>query len=286
MKIKHILCSLLLLISIWNNTQGQAKIPNAETLKAFRGSKTYIVLEDVMFSDFNSNIKDAAAKHWKITPYEIISLSQFENLCKNPQSSFLMVVIGEYTGLGNSAKFNLLTLIMGHKSGDVNKMPEILSIPLSSYNPDGDEEDYGYKLGGILEGVQYAVKNVLTQKTNVNSLSSIKEVFNNQSHEVKTKELWLTQKDLSNLVNTEEKIKNIYPYKVSITSEELIQQAIDEKRNNVVFLHKVGNSQVKNSVCFKLIINCADGKLLYGDYHTISSKEPDGFLPKDFKSLQ
>ena len=281
MKIKHIICYSLLIISIWNNTQAQSKLPNAETLKAFRASKTYIVLEDEMFSDFNSNIKDVAKKHWKITQYEIISISQFENLCKNPQSSFLMVVMGEYTGIGTNAKFNLLTLIMGHKSGDVNKMPEILSIPLSSYDPEGDEEDYGYKLGGILEGVQYAVKNVLTQKTNSSSISAIKEIFNNQSHEVKTKELWVTQQDLSTLVNTTEKIKNIYPYKVSITSEEAIKQAIDEKRTNVVFLHKVG----QKSICLKFIINCADGKLLYGDYHTISTKEPNGFLPKDFKAL-
>jgi len=286
MKIKHILCYSFLLISMWNNTQAQAKMPNSETLKAFKASKTYIVLEDAMFSDFNSNIKDAAQKHWKITPCEIISLSKFETLCTSPQASFLMVVIGEYTAIGISAKFNLLTLVMGHKSGNVNKMPEILSIPLSSYNPDGDEEDYGYKLGGIIEGFQYAIRNILTQATNINTIAAIKDISNNQSYEVKTKELWLTKNDLSNLVNTTDKIKSIYPHKVSITSEEAIKKAIDEKQDNVVFLHKVGNSETNNSICLKIIINCSDGKLLYGDYHNISTKEPNGFLPKDFKALQ
>jgi len=275
----------LVLTAMWNLAQSQIKTPNAETLKAFRSSKTYIVLEDVMFSEFNSTIKESAKQHWKITPYEIITLSQFENLCKNSQASFLMIVIGEYTGFAKNASFNVLTLMMGHKSGDVNKMPEILSVPLSYSNPDGNEEEYGYKLGGILEGVQYAVKNILTQKTAITT-ATIKDIFNNYSHEVKTKELWLTKNDLSSLVNTQEKIKNNYPYKVSITSEEAIKQAIDEKRNDVVFLHKVGNPEIRNAVCFKFIINCSDGKLLYGDYHTVSAKEPDGFLPKDFKALE
>ncbi len=283
MKIKHILWAFLVLINIGNYSHAQIKTPNAETLKAFTSSKTYIVLEDVMFSDFNNNIKDAAQRHWKITPFEIISLSQFETLCKTPQASFLMVVIGEYTGIGKNPPFNVLTLMMGHKSGDVNKMPEILSIPLSYYSEEGDEDAIGYKLGGILEGIQYAVKNILTQKINI---TTIKDIFNNYSSEVKTKELWLTKNDLSTLANTMDKIKGVYPYRVVITSEESIQQAIDEKKSNVVFLHLVGNSEVRNVICLKFIIGCSDGKLYYGDYHQISTKEPNGFLPKDFKALQ
>lgn len=278
MKIRYILC-FLAVICIWN-TQAQFKIPDEATLKAFRSSKTYIVLEDVMFSEFNSIIKDVAQKHWKITQYEIISLAKFESLSKTTNASFLMIVIGEYSGIGKNANFNVLSLMMGHKSGDVNKMPEILSVPLSAYSEDGDEDDYGYKLGGVMEGIQYAVKNILTKKVNI-SVATVKDIFNNYSREVKTKELWLTKEDLSSPVNTAEKIKNIYPYKVSITSEEKIQQAIDERREDVVFLHKVACK----STCIKFIISCHDGKLLYGDYHSISGKEPDGFLPKDFKAL-
>ena len=285
MKIKYILCFFIVMMGMESGIQAQIKTPNAETLKAFRSSKTYIVMEDVMFSEFNCNIKDAAQKHWYITSYEIITLTEFEKLCKNPQASFLMVVIGEYTGFAKNSTFNVLTLMMGHKSGDVNKMPEILSVPLSYYNSDDDEDEYGYKLGGIMEGVQYAVKNILSQKTNI-TVSTVKDIFNNHSREVKTKELWLTKNDLSASVNTIEKIKSIYPYKVVITSEEAIQQAIDSKQNNVAFLHKIGNSEIKNAICFKFIINCSDGKLLYGDYHTISAKEPNGFLPKDFNALR
>ena len=281
MKTKSLLIIIVLGISM--NLFAQLNLPGAETLNAFKSSKTYIVLEDAMFSDFNSNIKEAAKKHWTITPYEVIPLSTFEKINKQANASFLMVVIGEYTGLPKNTIFNVLTLMMGHKSGDVNKMPEILSVPLSYYSEDGDEEDYGYKLGGVLTGMQYAINNLLTQKI---SLTNIKDILNADKSEVKTKELWLTKNDLSSSVNTIEKIKQHYPHKVAIKSEEEIQKAIDSKQENVLIVHKVGNAEIKNSVCLKIILGCSDGKIYYGDFHSVSAKEPDGLLPKDFKALE
>ena len=265
------------------NLSAQINTPNAETLKAFKSSKTYIALEDVMFSDFNSNIKDEARKHWKITPFEVIPLSEFEKISKNAKSSFLMVVIGEYTGLPKNTIFNVLTLMMGHSSGDVNKMPEILSIPLSYYSEDGDEEDYGYKLGGILKGMQYAIENLLNQKI---TISNAKDILNVNKSEVKEKELWLTINDLSASVSTLEKIKQYYPYKVAIKSEEEIRKAIDNNQANIVVVHKVGNSEIKNSVCLKIIFDCFNGKIYYGSFHSVTFKEPDGLLPKDFQELK
>ena len=282
---KYLIISSLLVLFVCKGL-GQIAFPNQETLQLFLKSKTYIVLEDAMFSQFNEAIGEAAQKHWKITSYEVINLTKFESINKNPQTSFLMVVMGEYTGIGKNAKYDMLTLVMGHKSGDINKMPEILSIPLACYideNSNADEEDYGYKLGGILEGMQYAVKNILTQKLNLTNLKSSLNAF---SKEVKEMELWLTKNDLSENFNTIEKIQAVYPYKVVITSAEAIQQAIDEKKSNVAFVHQIGNRAVKNSICIKTVISCADGKILYGDFHTVSAKEPNGLLLKDFENLK
>lgn len=281
MKKKYL--TIIILLGIMINLPAQIKAPNTETLNAFKKSKTYIVLEDVMFSDFNNNIKEEARKHWTITPYEVIPLSTFEKINKQENTSFLMVVIGEYTGLPKNTIFNVLTLMMGHKSGDVNKMPEILSIPLSYYSEDGDEENYGYKLGGILKGMQYVINNFSNQKITV---SNIKDILNTNKAEIKTKELWVTTNDLSSSVNTIDKIKQHYSHKVAIKSEEEIQKAIDNKQENILIVHKVGNSEIKNSVCLKIILDSSDGKIYYGDFHSVSSKEPDGLLPKDFKALE
>jgi len=274
-----------LLVLFWSGSFGQISFPNQETLQSFLKSKTYIVLEDAMFSQFNEAIQDAAKKHWKITSYEVINLAKFETINKNPQVSFLMVVVGEYTGIGKNTKFDMLTLVMGHKSGNINKMPEILSIPLAYFDENGDveEESYDYKLGGILEGMQYAVKHILTQKL---TLANLKNTLNASVKDVKSMELWLTKADLSENVNTIEKIQAVYPYKVVITTAEAIQQAIDDKRGDVAFVHKIGNSAVKNSICIKTVISCSDGKILYGDYHNVSPKEPEGLLIKDFEKLK
>ncbi|MCL2131302.1 MAG: hypothetical protein FWH36_02415 [Lentimicrobiaceae bacterium] len=281
----RLLISALLMLLL-GKSFGQATFPSQETLQMFLQSKTYIVLEDAMFSQFNATIRDVAQKHWKITSYEVINLAKFETVCKNPQASFLMVVIGEYTGIGKQAKYNMLTLIMGHKSGGINKMPEIISVPLACLideNSDADEEDYDYKLGGILEGMQYAVEHILPQKLN---LTNLKTHLNAAANEVKTMELWLTKQDLSEHVNTIEKIQQIYPYKVVIAAPEAISEAIDSRKSGVAFVHKVGNSAVRNGLCIKAVISCADGKILYGDYHNVSAKEPVGLLPKDFENLK
>ena len=275
----------ILFVSIGGKSWGQISFPSQERLQLFLQSKTYIVLEDAMFSQFNATIRDVAKKHWDITSYEVIDLAKFETINKNPQASFLMVVMGEYSGIPKNTKFNMLTLVMGHKSGDINKMPEILSIPLAycvDESDGADEENFDYKLGGILAGMQYAVKQVLTQKVN---LGNVKNLLNTSVNEVKTMELWVTKTDLSESCNTIQKIQTVYPYKVVITIEEAIQQAIDEKKSNVAFVHKIGNRTVRNSICIKTIISCANGKILYGDYHNVSPKEPEGLLLKDFEAL-
>jgi len=282
---KNLFISILLTM-VLPCSWGQISLPKQETLQSFQKSKTYIVLEDAMLSQFNANIGEIAKKHWKITSFEVIDNAKFEILNKNPQHSFLMVVMGEYTGIGKNAKFDMLTLVMGHKSGDINKMPEILSIPLAVYideNSDAEEEEYDYKLGGILKGMQYAVKNILNQHVGIRQVFSL---LNADAKEVKKMELWLTKNDLSEQVNTIEKIQKIYPYKVVITTAEAIEQAIDNKMPNVAFIHKVGNPAVKNGICIKAVISCENGKILYGDYHSVSAKEPNGLLSKDFEALK
>ena len=282
---KHLIISSLLVLFL-GRSFAQISFPSQETLQQFHKSKTYIVLEDAMFSQFNAVIRAAAEKHWKITPYEVIDLAKFEKINTNPNASFLMVVMGEYTHIGKNATYDVLTLVMGHKSGNINKMPEILSVPIACFideNSDADEENYDYKLGGILKGMQYAVSHILTQKLN---LTNLKNHLNASVKDVKSMELWLTKEDLSESVNTIEKIEKIYPYKVVITTAEAISQAIDSQKSGVAFVHTVGNKAIKNTICLKVIISCADGKVLYGDFHTVTTKEPKGLLPKDFENLR
>jgi hypothetical protein len=65
-----------------------------------------------------------------------------------------------------------------------------------------------------------------------------------------------------------------------------IEQAIKDRDEDVVFLHKVGPEGTKmDARCYNVIIGAADANFYYFDYHKISDKSPDGFLESDFKSL-
>jgi hypothetical protein len=275
---KHIVLILLFVIA---NTfvLAQIKFADSKTINEFMKTKTYIVLEDVMFSDFNSEIETAAAKHWKITKYEIIDVTTFEKISKNTGNSFLIVTIGEVTGLPTTFSFNLLNLVMGHSSGDINKMKEIIIVPLSYYSEEGDdEESYAYKLGGILDAFQYYILN----QPGDDWKAWVKE----NKKDLKDKELWLTASDLApEMLYSSEPIKSIYPYTVKIVTEKEIQQAIEKKLPHVAFVHKIGTQANMNAYCMKLIIACVDGKLLYLNYDKITKNEAVGMLQKDFKAL-
>lgn len=275
---KHIVLILLFVIT---NTSvlAQIKFADSKTINEFMRTKTYIVLEDVMFSDFNNEIEAVAAKHWKITKYEVIDVTTFEKISKNTGNSFLIVSIGEVTGLPTTFSFNLLNLVMGHSSGDINKMKEIIIVPLSYYSEDGEEaESYAYKLGGILDAFQYYILN--------QPGDDWKAWVNENKKDLKDKELWLTASDLApEMLYSSEPIESIYPYTVKIVTEKEIQQAIEKKLPHVAFVHKIGTQANMNAYCMKLIIACDNGKLLYLNYDKITKNEAAGMLQKDFKAL-
>ncbi len=273
MKKYYLLFILIFTVNI--TVVSQLKFADNNAITQFLKTKTYIVLEDAIFSDFNTAIREIAAKHWKVTPYEIIDLATFEKINKKTNLSFLIVTIGEITGLNATFSFNLLNLIMGHPSGDINKQKEIIILPLSYYSEDDEEEDYDYKLGGILNAMQYYILN--------HSDRNWEEWVKENRKELKTKELWLTSSDLAPHLKTIEQIEKIYPYTVKIVETAAIEEAIDKKIPSVAFVHKVGDNT--KPYCMKLIISCADGKPLYFNYDKVTKNIPAGMSVKDFKTL-
>ena len=103
---------------------------------------------------------------------------------------------------------------------------------------------------------------------------------------IKEKTLYLLEEELAPDVNSTARIKKVYPYKFRIVTKEDITEAIKNRDENVVFLHKVGPEGTKlDARCYKVIIGAADANFYYFDYHKISSKNPDGMLEQDFKKL-
>jgi len=282
----------------------QSKRASVSEIKQFFNSTTYVVLEENPFSVFNATIKVSLEIYWKITPYKIISAQEFEKLKTDPNKSFIYISLAEITKTKTSLfkantalfdnvdqfRYNLLNLIMGNKSGNLNNMPDLASLPLSYAAPilkngsDEEEEeiDYSYKIGGILRLMQFYVR--WAEK---NPTLTFEDLMEKYTSEIKSLELLLTKEDLSSEVNSIEKITKIYPYKVKIVTSAEIEAAIKEGNASAVFMHKIGPEKfkLKDPMCFFTLINCADGKPYYFNYHKVKDKSKDGILLNDFKKL-
>ncbi len=272
-----ILCSV-----IAGSTQSQGYVPTREDINAFFTTKTLVVLEDNPLLEYNLNIRDVMQQEWNITDYDFISAKEFEEKRMDPKYSFLLMTRVTFENDKTDAEYRFLHLSLGGDYFRLNQMPDIASVPLSYYNV--DEDNYAYKLGILVRFIQ---KHALLIKEHPKVVSSnVLKHYNDNIREIKDKTLYLLENELAKEVNSVARIKRIYPYRIKIVTKEEIEQAIKDREEGVVFLHKVGPEGTKlNARCYKVIVGAGDANFYYFDYHKISDKNPDGFLASDFKKL-
>jgi hypothetical protein len=161
-------------------------------------------------------------------------------------------------------------------------MPDIASVPLAYYSV--EEDNYIYKLAILVRFIQQHAL-LIRERPEIVS-ANVLQHYNDNMKDIKEKTLYLLEEELAPDVNSTARIKKVYPYKFRIVTKEDITEAIKNRDENVVFMHKVGPEGTKlDARCYKVIIGAADANFYYFDYHKISSKNPDGMLEQDFKKL-
>jgi hypothetical protein len=277
MKPKNILL-LFSMIMLAFSMQAQVKFAGSSDIKAFLKSKTYVVEYDDPFSNFTETMKLCMPKFWTITPYEFITNEEFEKKKTNASYSFIFLSEAQLTEDGFTGTYNFLNVVMGGSS-DMNKMPDLGSVPLS-YS-EVDEDSYLYKLGGLLLFIQDHI-NYSSENSSLKPSITKK----NSTIDIKTKELWLLSEELPTNLKTLDKIKLVYPYTVKIVTKEDIKKAIETKNANVIFLHKVGpEGTVSGGKCWKFLVSAQTGEVIYYESHKITATVPDALLESDFKSF-
>lgn len=272
----------LLLGSISLMMQAQSYVPSREDIKAFFNTKTMVVLLDNPLLEYNMIIKEVMEQEWNITQFEYITFSQFEELRMDPQYSFLYMSQLTFENDKTDAKYRFLCLSLGGAYERKDQMPDIASVPLSYYSV--DEENYTYKLAILVRFMQQHAILVNEQPEIVSA--NVLQHYNDNIKDIKGKTLYVLEEELAPAVNSTARIKKIYPFKFKIVTKEEITEAIKNRDENVVFLHKVGPEGTKiDARCYKVIIGAADANFYYFDYHKISEKNPDGLLPQDFKKM-
>ena len=181
------------------------------------------------------------------------------------------------------SKFDYLCVELGGDYEYIRQMPDIASVPIC-YNG-VDEASYGYKLGLLCQFLQNHIK--LTTENPKLTSKNILKYYNSQMADIHDKTLYLVKDELNPDLNTEAKIKSLYPYKFKIVSREEVEAAIDRHDPDVVLLHKVGpeGTRKKEVRCYKVIVGASDARLYYFAYHMISDKNKEGMLAKDFQKL-
>ncbi|MDA3953638.1 MAG: hypothetical protein PF485_08330 [Bacteroidales bacterium] len=266
------------------STTAQEYLPTETDLNQFLNSKLYVVLETNPIAEYNFKIQDAVKKTWTLTDYEFISYKQFEEMYNDPNKSFLMMTQVIFQNDKTKVRYNFLHIFIGKEGLDsFEELPDIASIPLSY--KEVDEEFWVYKMESLVRFLQTHIQNM---KENPDMIKkNIFQYYNENTKDIKQKTLYLVKDEVAPNINTESKIKKIYPYKVKFVTRNEIEEAITNRDENVVYLHKVGPLGTRlRARCYKIIIGAKDANFYYFNYHWVEKgKNFDGILDKDFKKL-
>lgn len=271
--------------ALFCNAQAQQTVGTPENLQRFKNTTTMVVLDNNPLLEYNFKIKETVEKHWNINKYDVVTFSSadFEKARKDSTKAFLMRNTVYNDRDKTKSKFDYLCVELGGDYEYIRQMPDIASVPIC-YNG-VDEASYGYKLGLLCQFLQNHIK--LTTENPKLTSKNILKYYNSQMADIHDKTLYLVKEELNPDLNTEAKIKSLYPYKFKIVSREEVEAAIDRHDPDVVLLHKVGpeGTRKKEVRCYKVIVGASDARLYYFAYHMISDKNKEGMLAKDFQKL-
>jgi hypothetical protein len=260
----------------------QDHVPTPEEYNSFLKTRTLVVMDANPMSDFNFKIKEVMKNVWTLTEFEFISQKEFEQKRRDPSYSFLLTTTATFDADRTKARYTFLSLLLGQNQYNIGDLPDLCSMPLSYMRVEDDS--YAYKMDAFIRFLQDHVKLMLANPGLIKA--NPLKYYNKNVVSLSDKTLLLVADELAPDVNTEAKIKKVYPYKVKIVSREEVMAAIERKDPDVVFLHKVGpEGTVYKARCYKIIVGAADSKFYYFDYHMIDAKNKDALLLSDFKKM-
>jgi hypothetical protein len=245
----------------------------------FKNSRTCVVMDEGM-SFFNAPIKDAVQKYWKSTDFEFIDQKEFGKRRTDPKYSFIVMMDGAYDKDPGGVSYSYISLLLGDGSGNLTKMPEFCSVPLS-YSGDL-ETDYEYVIPAVIKFMQIHVKNLEKDRLPI-SLNGLK-YYNKTGF--KDKVLLLNKDKMAPNADSPEKVQAVYPNKVKLVTTSQIQEELANGAINTLFHFHVGPTKdVGAGKCFEMLFD-PEGNLYYYNSRKITNDNPDGFNLNDFNNIR
>lgn len=257
-------------------------LPSVEDLEVFHNTKTYIVLQDNPMSDYNLEITDAVKQYWDITEYEFLSFDDFLKRSRDTDASFLYTATVSFEKDKSDTRYTFLCLSLGGDHATLDQMKDIVNIPLSYYGV--DEDSYSYKLGTLVHFMQKHVR-MITEHPEMISQNVFSE-YNDNMQAITGKTLYVMEDELENTIGSEARFRSVYPHAFKFVTRDEVKEAIMNKDEDVVFLHKVGPEGKKlKARVYKILIGAGDSEFYYFDYHKVNARKPDAFLEDDLEKL-
>ncbi len=245
----------------------------------FKNSKTCVVM-DAGVSFYNAPLKDAVQKFWKATEYEFIDQAEFQKRKTSSKYSFLVMMDGAYDKDPGGVSYNYLSLVLGDPSGNLTRMPEFCSVPVT-YSGD-KETDFEYIIPVVVKFMQIHIKNLEKDRLPI-SINGLK-YYNKSGYTDKV--LILNKEKLASSVDSPEKIKLVCQNKVKLLATSEIQTELMANPANTLFHFHVGPPQDAGAGrCFEMLFD-ADGNLYYYNFRKITNDNPDGFNLNDFNKIK
>lgn len=274
---KYILVFSLLIFCV--GIRANTPLASKQQIAMFKNSQTCVVFEDGI-SPYNAYIKDAVQKYWKYTGYEYIDHKEFEQRRTNPKYSFIVLTQRAFDNDPDGVKYSYINLLLGDASGDLKRMPEYCSIPLS-YSGD-KETEFEYVIPAIVKFMQIHIKNLEENRFPI-SLNGLKH-YNKKGFNDKV--LLLNKAKIADDADSPEKIKKVYPYTIKLLTMTEMQEEIAANTAKTVFNFHVGPpGNAGAGKCFEMIFD-SEGNLYYYNFRKITNDNRDGFNLNDFKKIR
>ena len=264
-------------LGLW--TMANNPLATKEQIGMFKNSKTCVVMESGV-SFFNAPVKEAIVKYWKSTEYEFIDQKEFEKRRKDSKYSFIVLLDGAFDKDPGGVSYSYISLLLGDPSGNLTKMPEFCSIPLS-YSGDLDA-DYEYVIPSVVKLMQLHVKNLEKDRLPI-SLNGLK--YYNKTG-LKDIVLLLNKDKMAPNADSPGKIQTVYQNKFKLLTSAEIQKELETSPANTLFHFHVGPSKDAGAgKCFEMLFDI-EGNLYYFNSRKITNDNPDGFNQNDFKNIR
>ncbi len=261
-------------------------------LPLLAGAQAQITTKKVKVGDFTEKVtkvvltgntlydivlKEEVAARWRISPYEFCTLEEFEELKKNEQYYFLMLVQGQFRK-ETAPGLQFLTLVKGGEGSDegIGEMLEVVSVPFASAEyPSGRELIF---LPAFLDIIQS--QTLASMEKDLNAYGGLGNYTTNMK---RSKDLTIIfcEDDLFDTV-----VEADFDEDMFITDEdEADEYMMDNAAGTLVSCVVVPSEPVVGSYCYKMLINSETYELFYFDRHRITKKLGAGFLPNDIKKI-